>query len=129
MPLTAASAIPTPSSLEADENALSQFIGALFRCADAASFVSWRAFGDGNQKTSVFIESSHVLDDGGASLVEPATFYATKAANYAEPVVFCPPIATFTKASRARQFMPATSPQSAPAARAPAVPSRGTPQR
>jgi hypothetical protein len=90
--------------LEADAGALSVFIAALFRYADSGAFVSWRAFSDGKTKQSIFIESSHTLDDGGAHLVEPATYWATKAAQHPEPVVFCPPIATFTTAKRAREI-------------------------
>jgi hypothetical protein len=90
--------------LEADERELAQFIPALFRYADRG-FVSWRAFSDASKdRPPTFIESSQVLDDGGASLVEAAVYYATRAAQCSEPVVFCPPIATFTSTKRAREI-------------------------
>jgi hypothetical protein len=41
---------------------------------------------------------------GARTLVEAATVYATKAAQFPRPAVFCPPIATFTSAKRAREI-------------------------
>jgi hypothetical protein len=94
----------SPSALEADPIALGQFIQLLFRYADERTFVSWRAFPDDADKgRPVFIESSIVTDDR-AQLAEAATYWATKAAQFPRPAVFCPPIATFANAKRAREM-------------------------
>lgn len=97
-------ALAPASPLEADAIALDQFIGLLFRYADERTFVSWRAFPDDADKgRPVFIESS-IITDARAHLAEAATYYATKAAQYPRPAVFCPPIATFTNAKHAREL-------------------------
>jgi hypothetical protein len=103
--LAASALFPSSSpSLEADAIALDQFIGLLFRYADERTFVSWRAFPDDADKgRPVFIESSIVTDDR-AQLAEAATYWATKAAQFPRPAVFCPPIATFANAKRAREM-------------------------
>lgn len=91
--------------LEADARELDRFVHALFCYADAGTVVSWRAFPDDADKGfPVFIEASHVTEDGLDHLVEAATFYATKAAQHPTPAVFCPPIATFSSATRAREI-------------------------
>lgn len=93
-----------PSALEADAIALDQFIQLLFRYADERTFVSWRAFPDDADKGApIFIQSSIVIEDHSA-LAEAATYWATMAAQAARPAVFCPPIATFTSAKRAREL-------------------------
>jgi hypothetical protein len=106
MPTAAAAAILTPQGgFEADPRELDTFVQALFRYADAGAHVSWRAFRDDRKDAPpVFIESSHVLEDGLGHLATAATYWATKAAQHPDPVVFCPPIATFTSAKRAREI-------------------------
>jgi hypothetical protein len=102
----AASALfPSSSpSLEADAIALDQFVGLLFRYADERTFVSWRAFPDDADKGApVFIESSIVTDDT-RTLARPRPTGRRKAAQFPRPAVFCPPIATFTSAKRAREL-------------------------
>jgi hypothetical protein len=89
--------------LEANRDDLAAFIDGLFRYADDGTFVSWRAFRDDTKDAPpVFIAGTAVTDDR-TELVETAVLAATDAAQHPTPAVFCPPIATFTNAQRARE--------------------------
>jgi hypothetical protein len=86
-----------------DAATLAAFVGALFRYADANTRVSWRSFRDDTKDAKpVFIESSHFTGDLDA-LGEAALHYATQAADFPHPAVFCPPIATLNHATKARE--------------------------
>src|SRR5512141_763757 len=80
--------------LDADAEQIRRFADALFRYADEGTFVSLRAFYD--NKNAVFrIRSARVARDL-SSVIRAAIDLATLCANAGEPVVFCPPIATFS---------------------------------
>lgn len=96
--------VPVPAELSADRMELAAFLDALFRYADNATFVSWRAFRDDTKDAPpVFIASSLITDERTA-LIESAEAYANRAAAFPHPAVFCPPIATFTAANHAREI-------------------------
>jgi hypothetical protein len=84
---------------------LLSFVDALFRYADVGTFVSWRAFRDDTKDAPpVFIAGTPVPDERAiAQLAATALAAATDAANHPFPAVFCPPIATFTSETRARE--------------------------
>jgi hypothetical protein len=91
-------------TLHADAATLTTFVDALFRYVDEGTFVSFRAFRDDADKTApVFIESVPVDDRGTPAIAEFATAFATRAAQFPFPAVFCPPIATFSNPQRARE--------------------------
>jgi hypothetical protein len=82
------------SFLQPDREQLGRFVSALFRYADDGGFVSLRAFYDDEQK--VFeIEPFRLTGDLDA-LADAAAALATRAARFHRPVVFAPPIATFS---------------------------------
>lgn len=93
-------------SLAADYIALATFLDALFRYADEGTYVSWRAFRDDTKDAPpVFIESSQIGDgpEQLAPIADLAAAYASRAAQFPQPAVFCPPIATFNDPKRARE--------------------------
>ena len=85
--------------LTADAGQIGDFADALFRYADPGTFASLRAFYD--DVSSKFSIAPHKLADDPAALAHAAVPWATRAARCARPVVFCPPIATFTNADKA----------------------------
>lgn len=88
--------------MQADAEAIGAFVDALFRYADQGTYVSLRAFSDGANQ--VFRIMAHEVGDSLEGLAETAAIEATMAANHAAyPVVFAPPIATFTNKSSARE--------------------------
>lgn len=88
--------------MQADAEAIGAFVNALFRYADQGTYVSLRAFSDGANQ--VFRIMAHEVGDSLEGLAETAAIEATMAANHAAyPVVFAPPIATFTNKSSARE--------------------------
>ena len=88
--------------VEADAAAIGNFADALFRYADPGTYASLRAFRD--DVTEVFRISPHEIGDSLDSLTAAAGRLATLAANHAAfPVVFAPPVATFTNASGAKE--------------------------
>lgn len=80
--------------LIADGDQIRRFAEALFRYADEETFVSLRAFHD-NRNAVFHIQQQQIARDNTA-LILAASDLATKSANASEPVVFCPPIATFS---------------------------------
>ena len=87
--------------LQADTKQIARFVDALFRYADHDSFVSLRAFCDGTKE--VFGIEAHRLTANTDRLVSAATAFATRAARAGRPVVFAPPIATFSSAAGAKE--------------------------
>jgi hypothetical protein len=88
-------------SLEADRPQIARFVDALFRYADEGTYVSLRSFYDGTQR--VFGIIPHTLTSDLSRLVDAATREATRAARCGSPVVFAPPIATFSNPEQARE--------------------------
>lgn len=86
---------------EPDAQAIGQFVSAMFRYADEGTFVSLRAFQE-RENRPVFINGAPVGPDLHP-LAEIAARSARRAANHAEPAVFCPPIATFNNPNHARE--------------------------
>jgi RecA-family ATPase len=80
--------------LPADTEQIAAFIDALFRYADEDTFASLRAFYD--DREGVFAIKGCRITADAAPLVEAATRLANRCAAAGEPVVFSPPIATFS---------------------------------
>jgi len=93
-----------PATLQADAEAIERFVHALFRYAEPGSYVSLRAFGEkGDDRPQV--ECHQIVDsrDRLNLLSQAAIAMVTRAAQAAEPKVFCSPIATFKNAHGARE--------------------------
>src|SRR3954453_3419900 len=84
--------------LTADRKQIGQFVDALFRHADAGSFVALRSF---QADSKPFNHTAHELNGDHTALMQAAATAATLAAQAPKPVVFCPPIATFKNAKKA----------------------------
>lgn len=91
------------SPFTAHREYLAAFVDALFRYADEGTYVSWRAFRDDTKDAPpVFIAATSITADRN-TLVDTAVAAATDAASRDVKAVFCPPIATFTSSTRARE--------------------------
>ena len=88
----------TPRSADADE--IGRFYDTVFRYADDTTFVSLRSFFD--NRDGVFARANAIVNDRG-QVVKRAGELATRCASAAEPVVFAPPIATFSTAFSAKE--------------------------
>jgi hypothetical protein len=82
-----------------DPNQIAKFYNALFRYADPNTYVSLRAFA-GFRPWGRWCS----LAAGDPRVLDAAVALADAAANASEPVVFCPPIATFHNTRRAREI-------------------------
>jgi hypothetical protein len=80
--------------LSADTDQIQRFVDALFRYADEGGFASLRAFYD--DANEVYDIRAHRLTADTQRLVAAAAAFATEAARVDRPVVFAPPIATFS---------------------------------
>ncbi|MBR0658705.1 DUF3987 domain-containing protein [Neoroseomonas oryzicola] len=89
------------SPRQADRDQIGRFVAALFRYADDGTYVSLRAFYD--DANAVFGIQTHRLSTDLAPLVDEALDFATRAAGTDRPVVFAPPIATFSNARGATE--------------------------
>jgi hypothetical protein len=79
--------------LQPDRSAVGEFVDSLFRHANPDAYVSLRAFRDDvDGKPPLFM---HWVRVGAPDLVDQICEYIAKAANHADPYVFCPPVATF----------------------------------
>ncbi len=87
--------------LEADRAQIARFVDVLFRYADEGTVVSFRSFYDGTQR--VFGIIPHTLTSDLSSLAGAATREATRAARCTSPIVFAPPVATFSNSEQARE--------------------------
>lgn len=85
--------------LQPDSEAIGQFVTALFRDADAGSYVSLRAFYD--DADGVAFPARAILCDDLAAVAAEAVQVAQRAANAPRPVVFASPVATFTNPDKA----------------------------
>jgi len=89
-------------TFEPDGEEITRFVAALFRHADAETFVSLRAFA---KLPSGDVPWPSFRDWRAAPpsvVVLPAVRFARQCANANLPVVFCPPVATFNNRARAR---------------------------
>lgn len=86
----------------ADFHEIGRFVGALFRYAEQDTFISLRAF-DQNRRDvpPKFIRGVRV-NGSFDKIIQEATVAAEDTAQYDDPAVFCPPIATFNNAHQAR---------------------------
>jgi uncharacterized protein DUF3987 len=89
-------------TLEPNRDLLEIFIEGLFRHCGADGVVSLRAFFENGAKKSFRI-TDVPLTGGLPFLMEAAEDDARRAANDPQPVVFCPPVATFLPNGRARE--------------------------
>src|SRR5262249_179746 len=88
--------------LEPNRDQIEIFVNALFRYAAPQGFVSMRAFfEDGGRKPFRITPTS--LAGGLNFVIDVAEDDARRAANDPKPVVFCPPIASFTNKERATE--------------------------
>ena len=81
--------------LEPDAQEIAGFVHAMFRYADDGSFVSFRAFLQLQVGPPPYIRGSEINGAGLDGVINDAVAGARFAANYREPLVFAPPIATF----------------------------------
>ena len=88
--------------MQPDRGQIEMFVDGLFRHASPKGFVSLRAFYE-EDAAKPFRITATALSGGLRFLVEVAEDDASRAANFPKPVVFCPPIATFTNKDRARE--------------------------
>src|SRR5688500_41231 len=91
-----------PFPLHANGAELAVFVDALFRDADEGTYASLRAFCDTREGPPYGIRPV-LLGTNRAPLIEAARVFATEAANAPEPIVFCPPLATFSNDRQARE--------------------------
>lgn len=85
--------------LKADASEIGRFVGALFRYADQGTVVSLRAFPDGQVGPPFAIET-HQVGDTLARLIAATECLVDRCARAPDPVVFCPPVATFRPGAR-----------------------------
>jgi hypothetical protein len=85
--------------LEPDRNQIRKFVSAIFRHATCGGWIAVRAFREGNNK--VFRFSPTDLIGGLGYLADVAEDDARRAAQFPEPVVFCPPLAVFANKNHA----------------------------
>ncbi len=88
--------------LEPDRHQLDAFAGALFRHASAGTFVSLRGFFEDDSSKPFRITPTRLSDDR-KFLIDAIEDDARRAANHPRPVVFCPPVATFSNQQHARE--------------------------
>jgi RecA-family ATPase len=86
--------------MDPSRDQLEIFIEGLFRHASPQGFVSLRAFHD-DSSNKVFRITPTGLSGGLKFLIDMAEDDAGRAANWAQPVVFCPPIAVFASKENA----------------------------
>lgn len=94
--------VAAPSLLEPDIGEIRRFVGALFRYADPASYVSLRAFDQKDRGKPPVLIDGVLLGDDPEDLVIRAANAAGRAANAPRPAVFAPPVCTFLGARAAK---------------------------
>jgi hypothetical protein len=88
-------------SLAPDRQVLAQFKDLMFKHARGDAFISLRSFPDKGSKSERAIHTEAIrIND--REFLNIAVIRATQAANWHEPAVFCPPVATFQDASSAK---------------------------
>jgi putative DNA primase/helicase len=89
---------------EPDRDAIERFVEALFRYADQNTYVSLRAFHQSDSgRPPSYVRRIPIHDCGLAAVIDAAVAGARHAANTAEPLVFCSPIATFLDGAHASE--------------------------
>lgn len=88
--------------LHADRGELHRFITTLFRYGDEGTFASLRAFDQFDRAVPTALIRPVKINGDLSRLVDEAYRAAEDMANADRPVVFAPPICTFTNADRAR---------------------------
>jgi hypothetical protein len=89
---------------EPDREDIAAFVEALFAYADESTYVSiriFRQFDDG--RIPPIINGVQIDGAGLGPLIDSAVTAARSAANANDPMVFCPPVATFTSESKATE--------------------------
>lgn len=89
-------------TLSPDRSEIDRFVRALFAYADAGTFISLRGFDQFRRDTPPDVLRSVKVNGDLASVVDAAFNAAGECANMGKPVVFAPPICTFTNPDRAR---------------------------
>jgi hypothetical protein len=79
----------------ADTGQIAAFIGALFRYAEEDTYISLRAFDQFRRDVPPKFVVGLRVNGSTDNLIREATIQAENAAQSSDPVVFCPPIATF----------------------------------
>jgi hypothetical protein len=98
---TYASGPDSAHTLEPDRDQIEIFVDALFRHASHRGFASSRAFHEASQK--VYRIAPIPLLGGLRFLIDAAVDHARSAAQYSDPIVYCPPIAVFANKETARE--------------------------
>ncbi len=100
-PAELAASRPGAELREVDEPSLAGFVDALFRYSDEGTFASIRSFYE-DRSVPYRICSLRLSRETGP-LVQLARRIAAECANAPEPVVFCPPVATFADGDSATE--------------------------
>ncbi len=87
--------------LAVDGQQLAAFLDATCRYAEPGTFLSARAFYD--DKSQVFFAYGHRIGSNLSALVPALESQAARCTRVVRPVVFCPPLATFTSADEATE--------------------------
>jgi hypothetical protein len=90
------------SPLKADRGELERFVDVLFRYADENTFAALRAFHQFRGDVPPEIQCSVKINGDLTPLINRALKAASKCAAADHPIVFAPPICTFTNPNRAR---------------------------
>ena len=89
--------------LQADEEQIATFVNAIFRYAEAGTYVSLRGFDQFRRDVGpTLIEAIRIADEP-LGLIRSASGAATSCANMPEPAVFAPPVCCFSNERRARE--------------------------
>jgi hypothetical protein len=89
--------------LRAARDQIERFVEPLFRYAAEGTYVSLRSFQHRQGEKPARIEAVKLNGQGLGTMVIAAERHATWAANHREPLVFAPPVATFTNEAHAAE--------------------------
>jgi hypothetical protein len=95
-PAAATSGDDIDDELVPDAEQIARFVRRVFKYATAGGVVSLRAYTEGDE--TVFANQPVALNGDLGPLIKTALAIATKAARAPKPIVFCPPLCTFTGA-------------------------------
>jgi AAA domain len=90
-------------TVHVDPAQLDTFVSAMFRHADEGSWISLRAFRDDVDNAPPVANKPIAMNGDLAGIVKAAAAVAVRCARYDAPVVFCPPIATFSDKTEATE--------------------------
>lgn len=100
VPVRADSCRQADEPLIPDADEIARFVRGIFKYATAGGVVSLRGFEDTSSNT-VFAIRPVTINGNLDPVIEKAIALASKAAQAPKPVVFCPPLATFTSTDSA----------------------------